>query len=94
MWAMVVEVDVEDGRNDESEKVLNETTIPAVKSQEGFVRGMWLRSVDRTSGRGVVVFDSEEHAQASKNLLSAQGPPAGAAVKVLSIDVFEIVAEA
>ncbi len=94
MWAMLVTVDIEQDRTDESEKMLREVTIPGAKAQEGFVRGMWLRSADRTKGRGVVVFDSEEQAKATVAMLTDQGPPPEAPVKIRSVDVFEIIAEA
>ena len=93
MYAMVVSVKIEGGQADEAQKVLDEFTIPRAKSQEGFVRGVWLRAADGTRGRGVVIFDNEEHANATAELVR-QGPPPGSHVTLESIEVFEVVGEA
>lgn len=93
MHAMLVTVELDSGRRDEGEKVLNEFTIPTVKAQPGFVRGAWLRAEDGSSGRGVVMFDTAEHAHAAAGL-AKQGPPAGAPVTIRTVEVFEVIAEA
>ncbi len=93
MYAIVVTVDIDAARADESKKLLDEFTIPRLKSQEGFVRGVWLRSNDQSTGRGVVLFDTEEHARATA-AVTEQGPPPGAPVTVRSVDVFEVIGEA
>ena len=93
MHAMFVTVDIEAGSADESVKVLHEFTVPAAKAQEGFVRGVWFRSSDQTEGHGLVLFDTEDHARAAA-ALARQGPPAGAPVKIRSVETFEVMAEA
>lgn len=93
MHAMIVTVAIDPARADESVAVLHDSTIPAVKAREGFVRGAWLRSSDSTSGRGVVLFDSEEHARTTADLVQ-QGQPADAPVTIQSIEIFEVVGEA
>jgi hypothetical protein len=93
MHGIVVTVDIESARADEAEKLLHDFTIPAAKSLEGFVRGVWLRSDDGSNGRGVVLLDTEEHARAAVERVR-QGPPPGAPVTLRSVDVFEVVGEA
>ncbi len=93
MYAMVVTVDTDAARADEAIELLRDFTIPMAKSQEGFVRGVWLRSSDKSKGRGVVLFDTEGHASATA-ALALQGPPPGAPVTVQSVEVFEVVGEA
>ncbi|MBA2624332.1 MAG: hypothetical protein H0U89_01800 [Acidimicrobiia bacterium] len=93
MHAMVVTVDMEAGRGDESIELLQEFTIPAAKSLDGFVRGAWLRASDQSNGRGVVLFDTEEHASAAARV-AKEGPPPGAPVTVRSVEVFEVVGQA
>lgn len=93
MHAMVVTVDIDPGRADEAVKSLHEITIPTAKSQEGFVRGVWIQSTDRSNGRGIVLFDTEEHARAAA-ALAEQGPPPGAPVTIQSIEMFEVMGEA
>ena len=91
MYALVFTVDIDAARADQAVKILHEVTIPTVKSQEGFVRGVWLRSSDKSNGRSVVLFDTEEHASATAALAA---PPSGAPVTIQSVEVFEVVGEA
>jgi hypothetical protein len=93
MHGMFVTVDIDTDRGDEVQKLLQEFTIPMAKSQDGFQRGVWLRSTDGSIGRGVVLFDSEEHASAAAERVK-QGPPPGAPVTFRSVEVFRVVGEA
>jgi hypothetical protein len=93
MHALLVAVDIDSGRADEAVKLLHEFTIPTAQSLAGFVRGTWMRATDGTSGRGVAVFDTEEHARAAASVVQ-QGPPPGAPVTFRSVDVLEVIAEA
>jgi len=81
-------------RTDEAQQQLHEVTIPAVKAQEGFVRGAWLRSSDKSNGRGVLLFDTEEDAKATAAALAGQGQQSGGPVTVRNIETFEVVGEA
>ena len=94
LYAMVVTVDLDTARTDEAQQQLHEVTIPAVKAQEGFVRGAWLRSSDKSNGRGVLLFDTEEHAKATAAALAGQGQQSGGPVTVRNIETFEVVGEA
>jgi hypothetical protein len=94
MYAVIVRVEIDATRLDEADKLLHATVVPRVKSAEGFVRGLWLRSTDGQTGRGLVVFDSEEHAQAGAEQARQQAPPPGAPVTFQSAEVVEVVAEA
>ena len=93
MYAVLVTVDLEADRSDESKTHLHEFTIPAVKSQSGFARGVWLRSSDNSNGCGVMLFDTEENATAAV-AAAKQGPPPGAPVSIRSVEMFEVVGEA
>jgi hypothetical protein len=93
VYAMVVMVDIDTERLKESEELLQSFTIPMAKSQAGFQRGLWMRSTSDSEGRGVVLFDSQEHAEAAAKA-ARQGPPPGAPVSIRSVDVFQILAEA
>ena len=39
----------------ERDRLLREQVIPIAKKQPGFVRGMWMRSADGTTGIGIVL---------------------------------------
>ena len=92
MHGVVVTVDIE-GEIEDVLKMLDEFTIPRAKSLEGFVRGVWIRSSDGSQGQSIVLFDSEEHAQAAAEVIR-QGPPPGAPISLRSAEVFEVVREA
>ena len=92
MYGVVVRVEIDAGRGDEATKMLHDTVVPQVKSLDGFVRGVWLRSTDGTKGRGVVLFETEEQARAAAE--SAPRPPAGGPVEFEGAEVVEVVAEA
>ena len=73
--ALVTQVSLEGRDPAEGEKLLTEQIIPNVKGLDGFDRGVWLRSVDGSTGMGIIVFDSEEHAEAAEGALAAIRPP-------------------
>jgi hypothetical protein len=93
MHGLLTTVEIDTARAAEAQQLLEEFVIPTAKSQAGFVRGVWLRSSDGSHGRGFVLFDTEEHANAAAEL-AKQGPPAGSPATPRSIDVFEVVGEA
>lgn len=91
MHAIVVMVEIDPSQAELAEKLLNEVTVPMVKGQPGFVRGTWARSADGTQGRSLIVFDTEEHANA---VVPQVKPPEGSPVTVKSVEVYEVLAEA
>lgn len=93
MYAMLVTVKLDAARADEADRALHEITVPAVRSHDGFVRGLWLRDPDKSRGRGVVVFESEQHATAAADGIRQQ-PPSDTPVTVESVEIFEVAAEA
>jgi hypothetical protein len=93
MHAVIVRVKIEPGQGDEATKTLHTEVVPMAKSSEGFVRGLWLRSRDGETGRGVIVFDSEEHARAAAER-AAMTTTEGRPVRFEGAEVVEVVAEA
>lgn len=63
MYAAIVTVTIDAGREDAALQMLQSQIVPMVKQSPGFVSGVWL---DPVGGKGlsVVVFESEEHARA------------------------------
>jgi hypothetical protein len=94
MYGVINEVEIDASRNEEAEKLLNELVVPRAKSLVGFRRGTWLRSLDGTQGRGVLLFESEQTARAAADEIRSQGPPPDAPVTPRSIAVYEVLAEA
>ncbi len=91
MYAMVVEVDIKHGRNDEAQEGLNSSVIPETAASEGFVKGYWLESADGSSGMGVAIYDSEE---AAKNASTTVQAPEEAPVSVRRVEVCRVLGEA
>jgi len=69
--------------------ILREQVVPRVKELPGFVAGYWTR--DGGTGRSMVVFDSEENAQAASDLVPSL-VPSGTTIE--GNDVSEVVAHA
>lgn len=85
MHAVVVNVTVEDP--EASEKELRENVVPQVKQAPGFVAGYWTRK-DGT-GLSMVVFESEEQAQAMSERVPNMVP---STVSLQNVEVREVVA--
>ena len=63
MHAVLVKVSISDV--EDSVKELRETVVPRISQSPGFVAGYWTRSEDGSNGRSMIVFESEENAQAA-----------------------------
>ena len=87
MHAVVVNVSISDA--EASEKTLKEDVVPRVSQAPGFVAGYWTRKDD--TGVSMVVFDSEEQAQAMSEQVPALVPET---VTLQSVEVREVVAHA
>lgn len=94
MHAVVVRVKIDATKQDEATKTLHEEVVPMAKSLEGFVRGLWLRSTNGETGRGVIVFESEEHARAAAARAEEAATMEGRPVRFEGAEVVEVVAEA
>ncbi|MFN2556076.1 MAG: antibiotic biosynthesis monooxygenase [Nitriliruptorales bacterium] len=93
MHALMGASQIDPGRASEAEALLNDRFVPLVKQMPGFISGTWARSADGTQARSMILFESEEEAKAAAKLV-ANGPPPGAPVIFLSVDVLEVVAQA
>ena len=73
----------------EDPTILREQVVPRVKELPGFVAGYWTRGDG--VGRSIVVFDSEENAQAASDLVPSI-VPSGTTLE--GNEVSEVVAQA
>jgi hypothetical protein len=94
MNTMVVTMTLDAARSDEVDRHFREDVAPWASRQAGFVSGQWLRLPGGVQGFGIVVFDSQEHADAA-----AQGPRQaprieGRAWNTDRVEVFDQVADA
>ncbi len=86
MHAVLVDVKLSDNPDP---TVLREQVVPRVKELPGFVAGYWTRSDGE--GQSIVVFDSEENAQAASDLVPSLVP---SGTDIRRNDVREVVAHA
>lgn len=93
MYALVGTVEIDPGRAEQAVVMLNDQLVPQVKAMSGFVSGTWARSVDGRKGYSIVIFATEEAANAAMER-ARRGPPPEAPVKVLSSEVCELMAQA
>jgi hypothetical protein len=70
--------------------VLRDEIVPQVKQAPGVVNAYWLRSQDN-HGMSVIVFESEDAAQALARVIESEGPPTDA-VTLNSVEVREVIA--
>jgi pseudouridine-5'-phosphate glycosidase len=87
MHAVVVRVSIKDV--DDATRALEEQVVPAVSQAPGFVAGYWTRKGD--GGLSMVVFESEEAAQAASERINENAPDS---VSVDDVEVREVVANA
>jgi hypothetical protein len=85
--AVVVTVTISD--HETAENHLREQVVPGVSKAPGFVAGYWTRKDD--SGLGMVIFESEDSAQAMSERVPSMVPDV---VTLKDIDVREVVAHA
>ena len=91
MHAVVVRVTV----NDEAtgRKMLAEEVVPRASAAPGFVAGYWTRSANDQSGLSMIVFDTEDQANAAMAMIQ-QGPPNPDAVTLEGVEVREVIESA
>ena len=93
MHAVVGQVKIDQSRGEEVRKALNEVVVPTAKQMAGFAGGTWCRSLQDGRGISMLLFESEDAANAAAEQMR-QGPPPGTPATFVSADVFEVVAQA
>jgi heme-degrading monooxygenase HmoA len=94
MHAVLIEVDTSGQPDREAGlKVLREEIVPGVRQAPGFQAGYWLRPVEDAKGASLVVFDTEENAEAASQALSVGSSPAPG-VTVTRREIREVAASA
>jgi hypothetical protein len=86
--AVITTVTIND--QDAAESQLREQVVPGVSQAPGFVAGYWARKGD--SGLGMVIFDSQEAAEAMSERVPSMIP--ADVVKLEGVEVREVVAHA
>jgi hypothetical protein len=91
MHAVVVRVKV--GDVERAQQALETEVVPQVSSAAGFKAAYWTRATSggETNGLSMVIFDSEDNAQAAADRVRGMAPET---VTVESVEVREVVASA
>jgi hypothetical protein len=89
MHAVVVKVTIND--EEPALEFLRNEIVPRVSQSQGFVSGHWTKSEDGSDGLSMLVFESEDAAQAAAKEI--QQPPIDA-VNLDNVEVREVVANA
>jgi hypothetical protein len=90
MWAVVGQVSIQTGREDESQEYLEANVLPRVKQAPGVVAGYWVAPQDG-HGLGITLYESEEAARGGAEM--ARTGPIPDYVTFDSIDVREVIAQ-
>ena len=91
MHAVVVRVTVKD--EEAARRMLADEVVPRASGAPGFVAGYWTRSGDDSNGLSIVVFESEDQANAAKQMIE-QGPPNPDAITLEGVEVREVIESA
>jgi heme-degrading monooxygenase HmoA len=89
MNAVVVRVTVND--REAAYQGLSEDVVPAVSQAPGFVAGYWTRKEGSDQGLSMIIFESEDAANAAAGRIRSMAPEA---VTVDDVEVREVVANA
>jgi len=94
MHAVLIEVDTS-GQPDREVglKNLREQVVPGVRQAPGFHAGYWLRPLADGKGTSLVLFDTQENAEAASQALGVGGSPMPG-VTVVRREVREVAASA
>jgi hypothetical protein len=90
MHAVVARSTIHD--DEQGRAFLREQGVPRLRQAPGFVTAHWVK-LGENSGASMVIFESEEAAQAAVQQLRANPPPSGA-VTIDSVEVGEVVEHA
>jgi hypothetical protein len=93
MHAIVGSSEIDASRAEEAVQLLNNGILPGISQAPGFVRATFARSADGTTGHSMIVFESEEAANAVAATAGDRLPP-DAPVRIISLEVYEVVANA
>ena len=84
MYAVVSNSTIQDF--DQATKFLRDEAIPRLSQMPGFISGHWVK-LGEDSGASMILFETEEAAQAAKERFGANPPPT---VTPISIEVGEV----
>jgi hypothetical protein len=91
MYAAVVTVTIDEGKDSEAQQMLKDVVIPMVKGSAGFVAGYWL-APQGDKGWSIAMFDTEDNARAAAPPEGMRPP--GAPVVVDHVEFREVIASA
>ena len=91
MHAVLANVTIDPGHDQDAQAQLESNIVPRVKEAPGVVAGYWMRSDDGQHGSSVVLFETQDAAQAAADM--ARNAPRPDFIHFDSIEVREVVAQ-
>jgi hypothetical protein len=93
MYGLVVELEIDEAQADRAIEFLHNVAVPMISQGAEFLSGTWMRSRDGRRTRSVILYATEQAAEAAAER-ARQGPPPGAPTQFVSAEVFEVMAQA
>ena len=92
MHGVIIDVKVAPNQEEEARDMLNNMVVPRAKTHQGIVTGYWLRDMNGDMLRSIQLYDTEAHATETAERIRSQGPPPGAPVTLVSVNIYEVIA--
>ena len=92
MHGLIIDVKVDPSREQEARDMLNNMVVPRAKTHQGIRHGYWLREPNGDILRTIELYDTEANANETAERIRTQGPPPGAPVTLVSMDIYEVIA--
>ena len=93
MYGITIDVSVDATREEEARNMLNSMVVQRAKTHKGIVAGYWLRDMNGEILRSIQLYDTEANARETAERIKSQGPPPGAPVTLLSVTIYEVIAQ-
>jgi len=96
MYAVVGQVRIHPGHEDETRAMITEGGIPMVRGMAGSASGYWARTVDGgdTIQHSFWLFDTEENARSAQAIFASLREMPDAPATFVSVDVCEVLGQA
>ena len=93
MYGIIIDVKVDPNREGEARDMVDNMVVPRAKSHKGIVAGYWLRDTKGDILRSIQLYDNEANANETGDRIRSQGPPPDAPVTLVSVSIYEVIAQ-
>lgn len=93
MYGVIIDVKVHPNREEEARNMLNHMVVARAKAHQGIAAAYWLRDIEGDILRSVQLYDTQANAHETAERIGSQGPPPGAPVTLVSVNIYEVIAK-